>query len=73
MNDQIVDTAVESTTVAAETAGNAVSALMESDGAKYAAIATGVIVGGYCLYRGGKYAFGKVSGYLAKRKEAKAA
>ena len=56
------------TAVAAETTGNAISTLLSSKTGRYAAVAVGIAVAGYAVYKGGK----KIRAVLAARKAVKA-
>jgi recombinational DNA repair protein RecR len=67
--NEINTTAIEATTVAAQTTTGAIASLMSSKTGRYAAIATGVAVASYLAYIGGK----KIGAALAARKAAKAA
>ena len=67
--NEINTTAIEATTVAAQTTTGAIASLMSSKTGRYAAIATGVAVASYLAYAGGK----KIGAALAARKAAKAA
>ena len=67
--NEINTTAIEATTVAAETTTGAIASLMSSKTGRYAAIATGLAVTGYLAYTGGK----KIGAALAARKAAKTA
>lgn len=67
--NEINTTAIEATTVAAETTTGAIASLMSSKTGRYAAIATGLAVAGYLAYAGGK----KIVAVMAARKAAKAA
>ena len=67
--NEINTTAIEATTVAAETTTGAIASLMSSKTGRYAAIATGLAVTSYLAYTGGK----KIGAALAARKAAKAA
>lgn len=67
--NEINTTAIEATTVAAETTTSAIASLMSSKTGRYAALATGLAVAGYLAYAGGK----KIGKVLAARKAAKVA
>lgn len=67
--NEINNTAIEATTVAAQTTTGAIASLMSSKTGRYAALATGLAVAGYLAYTGGK----KIGAALAARKAAKAA
>ena len=67
--NEITSTTVETTAVAAEASSNAISTLMSSKTGRYAAVAVGLAVAGYAVYKGGK----KIRAVLAARKAAKAA
>ena len=67
--NEINTTAIEATTVAAQTTTGAIASLMSSKTGRYAALATGLAVAGYLAYTGGK----KIGSALAARKAAKAA
>ncbi len=66
--NEINTTAIETTAVAAEASSNAISTLMSSKTGRYAAVAVGIAVAGYAVYKGGK----KIRAVLAARKAAKA-
>lgn len=66
--NEINTTAIEATTVAAQTTTGAIASLMSSKTGRYAAVATGLAVTGYLVYLGGK----KITAALAARKAAKA-
>ena len=67
--NEINTTAIEATTVAAQTTTGAIASLMSSKTGRYAALATGLAVTGYLVYLGGK----KITAALAARKAAKVA
>ena len=66
--NEITSTTVETTAVAAEASGSAIASLMSSKTGRYAAVAVGIAVAGYAVYKGGK----KIRAALAARKAAKA-
>ena len=66
--NEINNTAVEATTVAAETTVSTVQTILSSKAGRYTALATGLAVTGYLAYLGGK----KIGAALAARKAAKA-
>ena len=67
--NEINTTAIEATTVAAQTTTGAIASLMSSKTGRYAALATGLAVTSYLAYAGGK----KIGAALAARKAAKVA
>lgn len=67
--NEINTTAIEATTVAAQTTTGAIASLMSSKTGRYAALATGLAVTSYLAYLGGK----KIGAALAARKAAKVA
>ena len=67
--NELNTTAIEATTVAAETTTGAIASLMSSKTGRYAAVATGLAVTCYLAYTGGK----KIGAALADRKAAKVA
>lgn len=66
--NEITSTTVETTAVAAEASSNVISTLLSSKTGRYAAVAVGIAVAGYAVYKGGK----KIRAVLAARKAAKA-
>ena len=62
--NEITSTTVETTAVAAEASSNAISTLLSSKTGRYAAVAVGIAVAGYAVYKGGK----KIRAVLAARK-----
>ena len=65
--NEITSTTVETTAVAAEASSSAIASLMSSKTGRYAAVAVGIAVAGYAVYKGGK----KIRAVLAARKAAK--
>ena len=61
--NEINNTAIEATTVAAQTTTGAIASLMSSKTGRYVALATGLAVTCYLAYAGGK----KISAALAAR------
>lgn len=73
MENQVIETTAEVTTVAAETTANSVATLLQSKGGKIAAVAVVAAVASYGIYKGAKFAIGKFKARKAAKAEQAAA
>ena len=69
--NEITSTTVETTAVAAEASSNAISTLLSSKTGRYAAVAVGIAVAGYAVYKGGKWVDRKITESLINYKRKK--